>query len=149
MPGPPGVIGDPAVQRDPKEVGERRRRQDRGDRLQERRELVDRHDHAAEHQEPEEQAVRERERRLGPERAGEEQAEAANASVPRTTATTARIGDQPGAGRPAERDHGDGDEQRDLDELEHEERGELCATSRPQRGSGAPPSRFSTPYERS
>ena len=121
------------------------RREQPGDRGERARQVVERQDDPAEHQRDEEQAVGQRQRRLGPERAGHQQAEAGEGEVPsRRAATSERPARRPGR-RSSRGQRRDRDEQHDLDDLDRRGRPAILAASSPPRVSGEPPSRLSTP----
>ena len=99
--------------------------QPRRDGRQRIRQVRDRQDDPTEEQEGDEQAVRQRERRLRPECARHEQAETGERRGPEQQAHDEGRDRCPGPGAPAEDGRRDHDQQHDLRDLDHEDRPHL------------------------
>ena len=133
----------------PEHVGERTRRQEAAELRERIGESVGRDDEPAEQQETEEERVGEGERRLGPQRSRPSRGRAPRTRPCRAAAPPTKSGsDAPAPGRQPKATHAIPTSAMTCATTMTSTVSSFAPTS-PVRPSGDPPSRFSTPYERS
>jgi hypothetical protein len=121
---PDGVAGAGA-EADPERIGQRRGRDERGERAEHAGQLMSRHEEPPEQERQQEERVRERHRGLRPERPGQEQSERTEGTRPEGDRhdDDQRIPSRPGM--PAEDGDREPDEEDRLDRLDHHDRPDL------------------------